>query len=163
MFRLADGRICGICARDKPQDQPDIFCGGQDICIGCHTTMVTRVLEDQDTYPAKLDNKTPFDYASFLDQTLLEQYSLKEIEHGTFPSERVFCSCGKFIGRLIKLRPGEEYIAVKTCLDSNCQRYSCLICMAKLEELGDIIDHHCKERRQANEEDMQKMIKSVRI
>ncbi|KAM0706111.1 hypothetical protein Q7P35_006660 [Cladosporium inversicolor] len=155
-----DPDICSICDEDKPEGEPAIIYHGEDICLDCLRLLITRVVEDKDQYPVKLGRKVVLDYADLLDATLLEQYKLKGIEHSTFPDERVFCSCGKFIGRLIVHREGEEYIAVKTCSDTDCQRFSCLNCAAKLKDIADIIDHGCKETRQAKEEDKQKMLQS---
>lgn len=152
--------ICSICSDPKPQGEPKIICYGNEICLECLRVIVTRVVTDKDEYPVKLDHRTVFDYSDHLDASLLEQYKLKGLEHSTFPADRVFCYCGRFIGRLIVHREGEEYIAVKTCSDTNCQRFSCLNCATQLESLPDIIDHGCKETRQAKEEDKQKMLES---
>jgi hypothetical protein len=158
---VQDLGICSICHERKPEGEPKIIYHGHGLCLECLTVMVTRVVEDKDTYPVDLGHyRNPFDYANHLDATLLEQYKLKELEHSTFPHERVFCFCGKFIGRLIVHRQGEEYIGVKSCSDTSCQRFSCLNCAAKLEDVADIIDHGCKEMRQAKEEDKQKMLES---
>ena len=46
---------CGICHEDKPKDESKIICSQQDICLQCLTTMITRVVEDRDEYPVKLD------------------------------------------------------------------------------------------------------------
>ena len=155
-----DPEVCAICDEDKQEGEPAIIYMGDDICLDCLILLITRVVEDKDQYPVKLARKVVLDYADHLDATLLEQYKLKGIEHSTFPDERVFCSCGKFIGRLIVHREGEEYIAVKTCPDTTCQRFSCLNCAAKLEDIAAIIDHGCNETRQAKEEDKQKMLES---
>lgn len=157
---IPQDNICSICDDSKPQGEPEIICYGCDICLECLKVTIIRVITDTDQYPVKLDNKTVFDYSDHLDASLLEQYKLKGVEHSTFPQERVFCFCGKFIGRLIVHREGEEYIAVKTCSDTTCQRFSCLNCAAQLEGIPDIIDHGCMETRQAKEKDKQKMIES---
>lgn len=151
---------CSICHEDLPATRPTITSFGTEICVDCLTRLVTRVLEDKDQYPVNLDNKSPFDFSSLLDADLLEQYKHKELEHKTFPSERVYCSCGKFIGRLLTLPPGEEYIAVKTCNNTNCDRYTCMNCATKLGELAGIIDHGCNETRDATEKDRKKMVDS---
>ncbi|GAB7333678.1 hypothetical protein MBLNU13_g05228t1 [Cladosporium sp. NU13] len=151
---------CSICDDPKPQGEPEIICYGSDICLECLKVIIIRVITDKDHYPVKLKRKTVFDYSDHLDASLLEQYRLKGVEYSTFPDERVFCFCGKFIGRLIIHREGEEYIAVKTCSDPLCQRFSCLNCATQLEGIPDIIDHGCKDIRQAKENDKQKMIES---
>jgi hypothetical protein len=156
---LHDPGTCSICDERKSEAEPAIMIDGGDICLECLKIMINRVLDNKDEFPVKLDNKTPFDYAEHLDATLLDDYKLKGLEHSTFPDDRVFCSCGKFIGRTIVHREG-EYIAVKTCSDTTCTRFSCLNCATKLESTEHIIDHGCKEKRQAKEKDKQKMIES---
>lgn len=158
---LVQDDVCSICDDHKPQGEPEIICYGGDICLKCLKVTIIRIINDKDQYPVKLDNKTVFDYSDHLDASLLEQYKLKGVEHSTFPHERVFCFCGKFIARLIVHREGEEYIAVKSCSDTTCQRFSCLNCATQLESIPDIIDHGCKETRQAKEKDKQKMIEST--
>ena len=123
---------------------------GGDICLECLKIMINRVLENRDEFPVKLDHKTHFGYADHLDATILDDYKPKGLEHSTFPDDRVFCSCGKFIGSLLVHREGEEYIAIKSCSDTTCTRFSCLNCATKLESsIEEIIGHGCKEMRQA--------------
>ena len=156
-FRLVLSK-CGICHEDRPKDDPRIMCSQQDICLQCLETMITRVVEDRDEYPVKLDHQSPFDFADILDPKLLQQYKLKKELHHIPPAERVYCFCGRIAGRLVIPRPGEDYIAIKPCQGEDCDRNTCLRCATELKEPGDIIDHDCKSKRQAKEEDQQKMI-----
>jgi hypothetical protein len=71
------------------------------VCVICLTTMMTRVINNDDEYPIRLQHPgdlRPLDLPYYFDDAFIEQYKLKEIEHNTFPNDRVYCECMKFIG-----------------------------------------------------------------
>jgi hypothetical protein len=133
------------------------------VCVICLTTMMTRVINNDDEYPIRLQHPgdlRPLDYPSYFDDTFIEQYKLKEIEHNTFPNDRVYCECMKFIGRMVKLGPGESYIALGTCKDPDCGKSACLICATHLDQanlLAAMNNHDCKETLAAKDKDFQKI------
>jgi hypothetical protein len=133
------------------------------VCVICLTTMMTRVINNDDEYPIRLQHPgdlRPLDYPYYFDDAFIEQYKLKEIEHNTFPNDRVYCECMKFIGCMVKLGPGETYIAIGTCKEPDCGKKACLICASHLDQanlLAAMNNHDCKETLAAKEEDFQKI------
>jgi hypothetical protein len=133
------------------------------VCVICLTTMMTRVINNDDEYPIRLQHPgdlRPLDYPYYFDDAFIEQYKLKEIEHNTFPNDRVYCECMKSIGCMVKLGPGETYIAIGTCKEPDCGKKACLICASHLDQanlLAAMNNHDCKETLAAKEEDFQKI------
>jgi hypothetical protein len=61
------------------------------VCVECLTTMMTRVIKDKDPFPVRVQHPgdlRPLDY-QFLDPAMVEKYKQKEMEHRTYPNERV--------------------------------------------------------------------------
>jgi hypothetical protein len=130
------------------------------VCVECLTTMMTRVIKDKDPFPVRVQHPgdlRPLDY-QFLDPAMVEKYKQKEMEHRTYPNERVHCGCDKFIGRLVKLGEGETYLAIGTCKAPQCGKRTCLVCATSLDHanlLAAMDDHGCKEKLAAKEADFQ--------
>jgi hypothetical protein len=158
---------CLICKEDYAEDTYLYAAVNGDssrrACLDCLTTMTTRVIKNKSEFPIRLyqpGDLRPLDYPNFFEDAFIEQYKLKETEHKTFPKDRVYCECKKFIGRLVKLSDGETYLAIGTCKDPECGKKACLLCDTHLEQanlLAEIDDHGCKEKLAAKEADFQKI------
>jgi hypothetical protein len=158
-------RECNICRDDLSSKTPGldaIFINDVWTCRDCLNQVIQRVTEGEDQYPAKMNGK-PInleDHSAHVDRNLLRRYYNLEAEFSTHPYLRIYCVCGKFLGKAIAPAPVKPFQAIRQC--SACKKYTCRACN-KAMKWGDpaasVANHGCKERLEAVEKEHQGMLK----
>lgn len=165
MLTNASAMRCTVCLEHPQPGGHFIATSDGGVCGDCITTMVQRVVDDLDPYPVQLDHRAinPDRLTDVLSNDLIKRYNEKKIEHETFPAQRVYCACGKFVNHFRKMQPGEEIITIAPCKKPDCGLWVCLLCASPLDSadlLDSIMNHDCHAKRDAKNEDMNKMLQS---
>ena len=158
-------RQCNICRDDLSSKTPGldaIFINDVWTCRDCLNQVIQRVTEGEDQYPVKMNGK-PInleEHSTHVDRNLLRRYHNLEAELSTHPYLRIYCMCGKFLGKAITPAPVNPFQAIRQC--SACKKSTCRACN-KAMKWGDpnasVANHGCKERLEAVEKEHQGMLK----
>jgi hypothetical protein len=142
--------MCALCLEDSTESMQLVEY--DFACIACVRRQIHKAMTHEAQYPFNIrpdQDLAPEDFGLLFEDELIEKFAKKKQEYKTPVSERVYCVCGTFLGRMSSKDLPDSTIDLKKC---RCDRVFCMRYASHQAHMDVAMSHtDCKAKRTAKE------------